>query len=91
MDWKWFGGNRSVSMFEMCKSRKVLKTQPSPISLRLKFYVASDHKEVFGCVTSRDVDMSALSRLWVLSYSYHVWRCCVWVREKSECSDGCLV
>ena len=63
MDWKWFGENRSVSMFEMCKSRKVLKTQPSPISLRLKFYVGRDHKEVFGCVTSRDVNMSAPSGL----------------------------
>ena len=42
MDWKWFGGNRSVSMFEMCEMRKVLKTQPSPISLRLKFYVVSE-------------------------------------------------
>ena len=50
-------------MFEMCKSRKVLKTQPSPISLRLKFYVASDHKEVFERITSRDVDMSAPSGL----------------------------
>ena len=91
MDWKWFGGNRSVSMFEMYEMRKVLETQHTPISLRLKFYVGRDHKEVFGCVTSRDVNMSALSQLWVLSYSYHVWRCCVWVREKSECSDGCLV
>ena len=63
MDWKWFGENRRVSMFEMCKSRKVLKTQPSPISLRLKFYVASDHKEVFERITSRDVDMSAPSGL----------------------------
>ena len=63
MDWKGFGGNRSVSMFEMCKSRKVLKTQYTPISLRLKFYVASDHKEVFERITSRDVDMSASSGL----------------------------
>ena len=38
MDWKWFERNRCVSMFEMCKSRKVLETQQSPISLRLKFY-----------------------------------------------------
>ena len=63
MDWKWFGGNRCVSMFEMYEMRKVLETQPSPISLRLKFYVASDHKEVFERITSRDVDMSAPSGL----------------------------
>ena len=37
---------------------KSLKTQPSPIFLQLKLCVGRVRKEVFGCVTSRDVDMS---------------------------------
>ena len=35
-----------------------LKTQPSPIFLRLKLHEARVHKEVFGSICSRDVDMS---------------------------------
>ena len=50
-------------MFEMCEMRKVLKTQPSPISLGLKLCVVRECKEVFGGVCSRDVNMSAPSRL----------------------------
>ena len=50
-------------MFEMCEMRKVLKTQPSPISLRLKLCEVRECKEVFGSVCSRDVNMSAPSRL----------------------------
>ena len=65
-----------------------LKTQPSPISLQLKFYVVRVRKEVIGSISSRDVDMSGRSGLWVLSYSYHVWRCLEVVREKSERSVG---
>ena len=40
-----------------------LKTQPSPISLQLKFYEGSSDEEVFERITSRDVDMSAPSGL----------------------------
>ena len=65
-----------------------LKTQPSPISLQLKLHVVRVRKEVFGSISSRDVDMSGRSGLWVLSYSYHVWRCLEVVREKSERSVG---
>ena len=50
-------------MFEMCEMRKVLKTQPSPISLQLKLCVVRECKKVFGGVSSRDVNMSAPSRL----------------------------
>ena len=50
-------------MFEMCEMRKVLKTQPPPISLQLKLYEVSDDKKVFRSVCSRDVNMSAPSRL----------------------------
>ena len=50
-------------MFEMCEMRKVLKTQPSPISLQLKLYEVRECEEVFGGVSSRDVNMSAPSRL----------------------------
>ena len=50
-------------MFEMCEMRKVLKTQPSPISLQLKLYVVRECEKVFGSVSSRDVNMSAPSRL----------------------------
>ena len=63
VDWVWFGGNRRGSMFEMCEMRKVLKTQPPPISLRLKLYEVRECKKVFGGVSSRDVNMSAPSRL----------------------------
>ena len=35
-----------------------LKTQPSPISLQLKLHVVRVKKEVFGSISSRDVDMS---------------------------------
>ena len=34
-----------------------LKTQPSPIFLRLKLHVARVHKEVFGSISTRDVNM----------------------------------
>ena len=50
-------------MFEMCEMRKVLKTQPSPISLRLKLCEGRECKKVFRSVSSRDVNMSAPSRL----------------------------
>ena len=40
-----------------------LKTQPSPISLQLKFYVVRVRKEVIGSISSRDVDMSGRSGL----------------------------
>ena len=50
-------------MFEMCEMRKVLKTQPSPISLRLKLYEGRECKKVFGSICSRDVNMSALYQL----------------------------
>ena len=65
-----------------------LKTQPSPISLQLKLHVVRVRKEVFGSISSRDVDMSGRSGLWVLSYSYHVWSCLEAVWEKSERSVG---
>ena len=35
-----------------------LKTQPSPISLGLKLCVVRECEEVFGSVSSRDVNMS---------------------------------
>ena len=50
-------------MFEMCEMRKVLKTQPPPISLGLKLCVGRECKEVFRSVYSRDVNMSAPSQL----------------------------
>ena len=50
-------------MFEMCEMRKVLKTQSPPISLRLKLCVVRECEKVFGGVCSRDVNMSAPSRL----------------------------
>ena len=50
-------------MFEMCEMRKVLKTQPSPISLQLKLCEVRECEKVFGRVSSRDVNMSAPSRL----------------------------
>ena len=50
-------------MFEMCEMRKVLKTQPSPISLRLKLCVVRECEEVFGRVRRCDVNMSALYQL----------------------------
>ena len=37
---------------EMC-----VKTEPSPISLQLKFYEGSSDEEVFEMISSRDVDM----------------------------------
>ena len=40
-----------------------LKTQPSPISLQLKLHVVRVRKEVFGSISSRDVDMSGRSGL----------------------------
>ena len=45
-------------MFEMCEMRKVLKTQPPPISLRLKLCEVRECEKVFGGVSSRDVNMS---------------------------------
>ena len=50
-------------MFEMCEMRKVLKTQPPPISLGLKLCVVRECEEVFGGVRRCDVNMSAPSRL----------------------------
>ena len=50
-------------MFEMCEMRKVLKTQPSPISLRLKLCEVRECEKVFGSVRRCDVNMSAPSRL----------------------------
>ena len=50
-------------MFEMCEMRKVLETQPSPISLQLKLCEVRECEKVFGGVCSRDVNMSAPSRL----------------------------
>ena len=50
-------------MFEMCEMRKVLKTQSPPISLQLKLYEVRECEKVFRSVSSRDVNMSAPSRL----------------------------
>ena len=50
-------------MFEMCEMRKVLESDHSPISLQLKLCVVRKCEEVFGGVCSRDVNMSAPSRL----------------------------
>ena len=50
-------------MFEMCEMRKVLESDHSPIFLRLKLCVVRECEEVFGGVSSRDVNMSAPSRL----------------------------
>ena len=50
-------------MFEMCEMRKVLESDHSPISLQLKLCVVRECEEVFGGVSSRDVNMSAPSRL----------------------------
>ena len=50
-------------MFEMCEMRKVIKTQPSPISLQLKLCEGRECEEVFGRVRRCDVNMSAPSRL----------------------------
>ena len=50
-------------MFEMCEMRKVLESDHSRISLGLKLYEVRECEEVFGGVSSRDVNMSAPSRL----------------------------
>ena len=50
-------------MFEMCEMRKVLESDHSPISLGLKLCEGRECKKVFRSVSSRDVNMSALSRL----------------------------
>ena len=63
VDWGWFEGNRRGSMFEMCEMRKVLESDHSPISLRLKLYEGRECEEVFGGVRRCDVNMSAPSRL----------------------------
>ena len=63
VDWVWFGGNRREVMFEMCEMRKVLESDHSPISLGLKLYEVRECEEVFRGVSSRDVNMSAPSRL----------------------------
>ena len=47
---------RRVRMEDGCEMS--LKTQPSPIFLRLKLHVVRVHKEVFGSICSRDVNMS---------------------------------
>ena len=75
-------------LWKMCEMRKVLETHPSPISLQLKLHVVRVRKEVFESISSRDVDMSALSRLWVIMKTHYVSSCSVWVRAISECSDG---
>ena len=63
VDWVWFGGNRREVMFEMCEMRKVLESDHSRISLRLKLYEVRECEEVFGSICSRDVNMSAPSQL----------------------------
>ena len=50
-------------MFEMCEMRKVLESDDSRISLGLKLCEVRECKKVFGGVSSRDVNMSAPSRL----------------------------
>ena len=45
-------------MLEMCEMRKVLKTQPPPISLGLKLCEGWECEEVFGRVRRCDVNMS---------------------------------
>ena len=47
---------RRVMLEDGCEMS--LKTQPSPIFLRLKLHVVRVHKEVFGRVRRCDVDMS---------------------------------
>ena len=42
---------------------KSLKTQPSPISLQLKFYEGSSDEKVFGMISRCDVNMSGRSGL----------------------------
>ena len=67
-------GSESVRLSHLCKSGqsltcervrmersvnvKSLKTQHTPISLQLKLHVVRVRKEVFGNISSRDVDMS---------------------------------
>ena len=63
VDWVWFERNRREVMFEMCEMRKVLESDHSPISLQLKLYEVRECEEVFGGVSSRDVNMSAPSQL----------------------------
>ena len=47
---------RRVMLEDGCEMS--LKTQPSPIFLRLKLHVVRVHKEVFGSISTRDVNMS---------------------------------
>ena len=47
---------RRVMLEDGCEMS--LKTQPSPIFLRLKLCEVRVHKEVFGSICSRDVNMS---------------------------------
>ena len=42
---------------------------------------------MFGCVTSRDVNMSALSRLWVIMKTLCISSCSNLDRAISECID----
>ena len=50
-----------------------LKTQPSPIFLRLKLHVVRVHKEVFGGTSRCDVDMSGHDELSVILYIDYKW------------------
>ena len=52
---------RRVMLEDGCEMS--LKTQPSPIFLRLKLHVVRVHKEVFGNISTRDVDMSGHDEL----------------------------
>ena len=45
-------------MFEMCEMRKVLESDHSPISLRLKLCEVRECEKVFRSICSRDVNMS---------------------------------
>ena len=58
-------------MFEMCEMRKVLKTQPPPISLLLKLCVVRECEEVFGNISTRDVDMSGHDELCMYMKPHH--------------------
>ena len=66
-------------MFEMCEMRKVLKTQPPPISLRLKLCVVRECEEVFGRVRRCDVDMSGDDGLCVCMKAHCICSCSVMV------------
>ena len=68
---------RRVMLEDGCEMS--LKTQPSPIFLRLKLHVVRVHKEVFGSICSRDVDMSGDGGLCVCMKVWCVCSCSVMV------------